>query len=131
MHESSCRGAYTFQGMRAVCIGASNVLSSDARLERARARRSQFSTQFSFNSFGWFPLRGLGIGYGTTLGDWIQGAVAVRIRPQLSEKGDKVTVTGNLTAGAATPLELFKIGPQSPRKLGNEDVPYGISCDGL
>ena len=36
-----------------------------------------------------------------------------------------------MTAGAETPLELFKIGPQSPRKLGNEDVPYRISYDGL
>jgi hypothetical protein len=65
------------------------------------------------------------------LEDWIQGAVAVRIRPQLREKGGEVMEAENLTAGAETPLELFKIRPQSSRKFGREDIPYRISCDGL
>jgi hypothetical protein len=64
-----------------------------------------------------------GVGYGIGLEDWIQGAVAVRIRPQLREKGGEVMEAGNLTAGAETPLELIKIRLQSSRKLGSQDVP--------
>jgi len=65
------------------------------------------------------------------LGDWIKDAVAVRIRSQLREKGDEVMEARNFTAGAETPLELFKIRPQSPRKFDSEDIPYRIGCDGL
>jgi hypothetical protein len=72
-----------------------------------------------------------GVGHGTASGAWIKGAVAVRIRSQLCEKGDEVMETGNFTAGAETPLELFKIRPQSSRNFGSEDIPYRISCDGL
>jgi hypothetical protein len=72
-----------------------------------------------------------GVGYGTALGDWIRGAVAVRIRSQLRGKGDEVMETGNSTAGAETPLEPFKIRPQSSRKFGSKEIPYKISCDGL
>jgi len=72
-----------------------------------------------------------GVGYGTALGDWIEGAVAVRIRSQVREKGDEVMETGNFTAGAETPLELFKIRPQSSRKFGSEEISYRIGCDGL
>ena len=77
------------------------------------------------------PLARAGVGYGTALRDWIKGAVAVRIRSQLREKGDEVMETGNFTAGAETPLELFKIRPQSSRKFGSKEIPYRISCDGL
>ncbi|PMD26981.1 hypothetical protein NA56DRAFT_653871 [Hyaloscypha hepaticicola] len=52
VHRLDIRGAYAFHDMLKVCIGACNVLSIYARLERARARRPQFSTQLSFNSFG-------------------------------------------------------------------------------
>lgn len=72
-----------------------------------------------------------GVGYGTGLEDRIQDVVAVRIRPQLREKGGEVMDAGNLTAGAETPFDLFKIRPQSSRKLGSQGVSYRISCDGL
>jgi hypothetical protein len=70
------------------------------------------------------------------LWNWIgrldsKAAVAVRIRPQLREKGGEVMEAENLTAGAETPLELFKIRPQSSREFGSEHIPYRISCDGL
>jgi hypothetical protein len=39
VHESSCRGAYAFQGMLIICIGACNLLSIYARPERAQAQR--------------------------------------------------------------------------------------------
>jgi hypothetical protein len=71
----------------------------------------------------WFPLRGLGLVMELHRGTGIKGAVAVRIRPQLREKGGEVMEAGNLTAGAETPLELIKIRLQSSRKLGSEDVP--------
>lgn len=79
---------------------------------------------------GGFPCEGLGWLW-NCMGDWIEGAVAVRIRSQLREKGDEVMETGNFTAGTETPLEPFKIRPQSSRKFGSEDIPYRIGCDGL